>query len=108
MFELLEAPRKRISKNPDVCPNKITDTIREEECFLSLLFCSHSGVIKTFLSVNRNIMNLAFVPKQSAVVESASAASGIENLLLSSFYTTKTTRMINYSDDSKVFNPESR
>lgn len=53
-------------------------------------------------------MNLAFVPKQSAVVESASAASGIENLLLSSFYTTKTTRMINYSDDSKVFNPESR
>lgn len=46
-------------------------------------------------------MNLAFVPKQSAVVESASAASGIEKLLLSSFYTTKNTGMINYSDDSK-------
>lgn len=84
-----------------MCPNKTTDTIREEECFLSLLFCSHSGVVKTFLSVNRNIINLAFVLKQSAVVESASAASGIEKLLLSSFYTTKNTGMINYSDDSK-------
>lgn len=45
-------------------------------------------------------MNLAFVLKQSAVVESASAALGIEKLLLSSFYTTKNTGMINYSDDS--------